>query len=111
MGGYSQPPQVVHQVVHHHHVSQKSAGTAAMFELLFGGIFQTFGIGHIYAGNPGVGIAIMFGYWIIQGINIALMAIFIGFLTWPVCWLLAVVLSTIGAVATVNNRQKQTYYV
>ncbi len=46
-------------------------------------LLQTFGVGHMYSGRMGLGLAIMFGYWVLQAINIALMSVMIGFVTYP----------------------------
>lgn len=40
-----------------------NAGTAAVLEVVFGLFFQTFGIGHMYAGHIATGFLVMFGYW------------------------------------------------
>lgn len=58
-----------------------------------GALFQTFGVGHLYAGRPGTGLALMFGYWTLQAINAALTLVWIGFLTGPLTWLAFMVLS------------------
>ena len=58
------PPPV--QQVHHYYYPQKSGGTAALLEVL-PGLFQIFGIGHLYAGNVVTGLLIMFGYWLVEG--------------------------------------------
>jgi hypothetical protein len=52
-------PQPVQVVVRG---SGRSSGTAAVLEVIFGLFFQTFGIGHIYAGNVGTGLFLMFGW-------------------------------------------------
>jgi len=39
--------------------------------LLGGFFFQTCGIGNLYAGNVGVGIGVMLGYWLLTAINVA----------------------------------------
>src|SRR5262245_30454129 len=55
-------PREVH---HYHHGSGKSGGVAAILEVLPGMFLQTFGIGHMYAGNVGMGLLFMFGYWFV----------------------------------------------
>jgi TM2 domain-containing membrane protein YozV len=75
----------------------KSSGLAVMFELLGGSFLQTFGIGHIYAGNVGTGLAWMFGYWAITFVNFLLCFVIIGFVTWPLCWIAAMIVSSITA--------------
>ena len=80
----------------------KQGSLAVLFELLGGFFLQTFGIGHIYAGNVGVGLAFMFGYWALTAVNFFLCFLFIGFITWPICWLAAMIVSPILA----NNAVK-----
>jgi len=62
-----------------------------------GFLFQTFGIGNIYAGNVGVGLLLMFGYWFVLFVNILLCIILIGFITLPLCWLFMMILSPLLA--------------
>lgn len=90
-------------VVHHHYHPQKSGGTAALLEILPGLILQTFGIGHIYAGNVGTGLLFMFGYWMLAAINLLLCFVVIGFFTWPVCWIAVAIVSTLMAANSVPN--------
>ena len=94
---YPYPPQQVQHVVHHYRTPPKSTGTAVLLEVLPGFFFQTFGIGHIYAGNVGVGLLFMFGYWFIQFINLLLCIFLVGFITLPLCFILAMVISPILA--------------
>jgi len=75
----------------------KNPGLAVAFELIGGSVFQTFGIGHIYAGNVGIGLAWMFGYWAVTAVNIFLCALLIGFISWPLCWVAAMIISSITA--------------
>jgi hypothetical protein len=97
-GGYGYPsPQIVVAV------PQKSGGVAVLLELLPGFLFQTFGIGHIYAGNVGIGLAWLFGYWVLTGINFVLCFVFVGFITWPICWLAAMIISPIMAARAVEQ--------
>ncbi len=91
------PPQQVQHVVHHYRQPPKSPGTAVLLELLPGFFFQTFGIGHIYAGNVGTGLLFMFGYWCVQFVNIVLCFLLVGFLTLPLTFLLAMIISPILA--------------
>ena len=90
-----QPPVV--QYVNYYQSPPKSSGAAVLLEVLPGFFFQTFGIGHIYAGNVGVGLLFMFGYWFIQFINVLLCFLLIGFITFPLCWLAAMIISPILA--------------
>jgi hypothetical protein len=41
-----------------------------------GVLLQTWGVGHMYSGRFGTGIAIMFSYWVLQAINAALVSFF-----------------------------------
>ena len=94
---YPYPPQQVQHVVHHYRQPPKSTGTAVLLELLPGFFFQTFGIGHLYAGNVGAGLLFMFGYWFVQFVNILLCFVLIGFITLPLCFILAMVIAPIVA--------------
>jgi TM2 domain-containing membrane protein YozV len=94
---YPYPPRHVRHVVHHYGTPPKSTGTAVLLEVLPGFFFQTFGIGHIYAGNVGTGLLFMFGYWFIQFINLLLCLLIIGFITLPLTFILATVISPVLA--------------
>lgn len=87
----------------HHHVEEKSSAVAVLLEVLPGLFFQTFGIGHLYAGNTGTGLAFMLGYWAVTALNVGLMFCFIGFVTWPLCWLICLILSPILAAQYCNQ--------
>ena len=100
------PPQ---HVVHYRGAPLKSSGTAVLLEVLPGFFFQTFGIGHLYAGNVGAGLAFMFGYWFIQFINLLLCLVFIGFLTLPLTFILAMVISPITASNAVERKNAVRY--
>jgi hypothetical protein len=78
-------------------VTPKNGGLAVALELLGGSFFQTFGIGHLYAGNVGMGLGLMFGYWALTAINFVLCFAFIGFITWPVTWVVFMIVSAITA--------------
>lgn len=93
---YPQPQHVQH-VVHHYQAPPKSSGTAVILEILPGFFLQTFGIGHIYAGNVGTGLLFMFGYWFIQFINFLLLFVIIGIFTLPLCFILTIIISPILA--------------
>lgn len=71
-------------------------GTAALLEVL-PGLFGVFGIGHMYSGNIGLGLGMMFGYWALQALNIALLFVLVGFVTLPLTALLTLILSPIYA--------------
>lgn len=61
--------------------------TAVALEAVPGTLLWTFGIGHLYAGRVGTGLGIMFGYWALQALNVALMPFVIGCFTAPLTWL------------------------
>jgi len=92
---YQQQP--VQHVVHHYQTPPRSPAVAVMLEFLPGFFFQTFGIGHIYAGNVAVGLLFMFGYWFVAFVNFLLCCLLIGFITWPLCWLATMVTSSVLA--------------
>ena len=103
---YPYHPQQVQHVVHHYQSPPRSAGAAVLLEILPGIFLQTFGIGHIYAGNVAVGLLFMFGYWFVAFVNFLLLFVFIGLVTWPLCWLATMVISSIlaaNAVSRSNN--------
>ena len=81
----------------------KSTGLAVALELLGGLFFQTFGVGHLYAGNVGVGVGLMFGYWALTAINVVLCFVFVGFITWPLTWLAFMIISAITANNAANR--------
>jgi TM2 domain-containing membrane protein YozV len=102
---YQQQPPPQHVV--HHVVSGKNPTLAVILEVGPGFFFQTFGIGHLYAGNTGLGLLFMFGYWALTFVNFLLCFIFIGFITWPICWIAMMVMSPIlasNAAKTANAR-------
>ncbi|MEZ4241485.1 MAG: hypothetical protein R3F59_36115 [Myxococcota bacterium] len=51
------------------------------------GLFGFFGLGHMYSGKVGTGLLIMISYWVLQGINVALMPFLIGWITAPLTFL------------------------
>lgn len=81
----------------------KSAGTAVGLEVVLG-IFQVFGVGNIYAGNIGLGLFFMFGYWLLCVVNALLLTIVIGFVTWPLTWLVMMILAPICAARAATRR-------
>ncbi|HEX8503353.1 MAG TPA: hypothetical protein VF659_22405 [Pyrinomonadaceae bacterium] len=105
---YPQQPPPQH-FVHHHQPPPKSSGTAALLEVLPGLFFQTFGIGHIYAGNVAAGLLLMFGYWLVQFVNLLLCFVLVGFVTLPLCFLLAIIISPITAANAASRRGVAAY--
>lgn len=96
--GISTPPREVH----HHHYAAKSGAVAALLEILPGMFLQTFGIGHIYAGNVLTGLLFMFGYWIVAFVNFLLVFVVVGMFTWPLCWVVTAIVSTVIAANSVK---------
>lgn len=96
------PPSAPQQVHHYYH-PQKSGGIAALLEVL-PGFFQVFGIGHLYAGNVATGLIIMFGYWALSFVNFLLCFVFIGFITWPLCWVATMIISSLTAANACKSR-------
>lgn len=87
----------------------KSSGLAVALELLGGFFLQTFGVGHLYAGNVGVGLGLMFGYWALTAINVVLCFVFVGFITWPLTWLAFMIISAITANNAANRAKGQAF--
>lgn len=84
-------------------IPPKNGGLAIGLELGMGTCFQTFGVGHLYAGNVGMGLGLMFGYWFLTFVNILLCGVLVGFITWPLTWVAFMILSSI----TANNAVKE----
>ena len=70
----------------------------ALLELGGGFFFQTFGLGNIFAGDIIAGITIMLFYWLLCAINFLLCFVLVGFITWPITWLLFAYFSTNRAI-------------
>ena len=103
------PSQQVQHVIHHYQPAPRSAGTAVLLEVLPGFFLQTFGIGHIYAGNVGVGLLFMFGYWFVLFVNILLCLLIIGFITGPLCFLGTMLVSSMLAANAVTRNNAAGY--
>lgn len=86
-----------------HHKAPRSQTVAVLLELLPGFFFQTFGIGHIYAGKVVNGLVIMFGYWLLLFANVILTVFLIGIITLPLCWIMTLIISSILAAQTARN--------
>ena len=81
----------------------RSVGAAIALEIV-PGLFGVFGIGNIYAGSIGVGIALMVSFWVFFWINVLLVFIFIGWVTAPLTWIAYVVAGSILASRAVEKR-------
>jgi len=80
----------------HYYRPQKEVSTAVLLEVI-PGLFGIFGIGHIYTGRVGLGLAFLFGFWAITFINSLLIIVFIGIITTPLCWIATLIVSPIMA--------------
>ena len=83
----------------------RSAGAAVALELVLG-IFGIFGVGNIYAGRAGGGVALMLSFCVLCWINFALIFIVVGVVTMPLTWvayLIAGPLLAARAVETYNT--------
>lgn len=100
-----QPPRQQHYVQHLHYYQPppKSAGVAALLEILPGLFLQTFGVGHLYTGRVALGLLFMFGYWFLTFINILLCFVLVGFVTWPICFVTTMILSPILAAGNASK--------
>jgi TM2 domain-containing membrane protein YozV len=78
--------------------NDRSPALAAFLEIA-GGLFQLFGIGHIYAGHVLRGVIFMALWWLIAAVNAALTLVLIGWITWPICWLVYAAVAALGAAA------------
>jgi hypothetical protein len=82
--------------------------TMGALEFLGGLIFQTFGIGHIAQGKVGKGIIIMLVYWLALAFNIALMSVYIGFVTMPLTWAAFLLISSTDAASSAGDTRLLT---
>ena len=77
---------------------------AILLDVLPGLFFQTFGIGHIYAGRVKTGLAILVSYWVLLAVNAALMPFGIGFITGGLTLLAYLVLVPTDLLGTAPKR-------
>ncbi|MFT6145804.1 MAG: hypothetical protein ACJAZO_002710 [Myxococcota bacterium] len=90
-------------------VLKKGSALPVVLELLGGFFFQTFGIGNLVAGNVGVGLALLFGYWLALFVNLMLTFVLIGFVTLPLTWLAFMIMSPMLANAAVERENRKLY--
>jgi len=81
----------------------KSGTTAWLLEFFFGLLLCTFGVGHIYAGKSDKGLIIMLGWWFILFLHFLLMATGIPFVSLPILWIIALIVSPINAAQSVDT--------
>jgi len=82
------------------HMTKNENAIAIGLEVGPGLLLQTFGIGHIYAGRVGTGIAIMIAYWVLLAINALLTTIWIGFITGPLTLLAFLIFAPTNVIDT-----------
>jgi TM2 domain-containing membrane protein YozV len=76
-------------------MNRQQSMVAVGLEAAPGTLFQTFGIGHLYAGKVGTGLVLMVSYWALQFINMWLIGFFgLGFVTGILTYLGYLVFST-----------------
>lgn len=82
----------------------KSAGIAAILEVV-GGFFQVFGLGNMYAGNIGVGLLFLFGYWFVAAFFFVVSILTCtGWLVLPMLWMTTLIVSICTATASCKGR-------
>jgi TM2 domain-containing membrane protein YozV len=85
-------------------MTRQESMVAVGLEVGPGLLLQTFGIGHLYAGKVGTGLAIMFAYWFLLAVNAFLTTFLIGFVTGPLTWLAFMVLSPTNVLSSAPRR-------
>ena len=81
---------------------QRSAGAAVALEIVLG-IFGVFGVGNLYAGRVGLGIALMVSFWILFWINFLLTFVVIGVVTYPLTWIAFLIIGPVTAARGVER--------
>jgi hypothetical protein len=83
----------------------KSPLVAVLLEVLPGICIQTFGLGHIYAGNTNRGLTWMLCYWCAALVNLLFIFFFgLGLVSWPTTCVLCCVFSSIQVARFCNAR-------
>jgi hypothetical protein len=81
--------------------TEGAASIAILLEILFG-FFGLLGVGHVYTGRIGLGIAAMIGWWIYLGVAITISMLTLGFA--------ACLLGPLGlAIPIISGIQARTY--
>lgn len=75
-------------------MTRQQSMVAIGLEAAPGTLLGTFGLGHLYAGRVGTGLVLMTSYWLLQAINILLMPLMIGWITFALTWLGFLVFAT-----------------
>ncbi|SBT40687.1 hypothetical protein [Micromonospora auratinigra] len=91
---YPVPPVVI--------VPQKSAGAAVALEILLG-LLGIFGVGNLYAGRTGTGVALLLSFWGLFWVNFFLIFAFIGLVTMPLTWIAYLVMGALLAARAVER--------
>jgi TM2 domain-containing membrane protein YozV len=88
---------------------RKSVKVAIALEIVLG-LVGVFGVGCVYAGRVGLGLALMVSFWMLFWVNIVLVVILIGLLTMPLTWIAYVAVSTLLAVRAVKQHNSEALY-
>jgi TM2 domain-containing membrane protein YozV len=83
--------------VHNNYYNTKSVGAAVLLEVIPGVFLQTFGIGNLYAGNIATGIILMVTYWVLTIVNVLLVFLLVGFVTWPLTFIAYLIIAIVSA--------------
>lgn len=99
---YGQPHHATHALVPVPVVLQKSTGVAVALELVLG-LLGIFGVGNLYAGRTGTGLALMFSFWGLFWVNFFLIFVFVGVVTMPLTWIAYLVAGPVLAATGVER--------
>ena len=80
------------------------AGMAATIGFV-GSLFGFNGVGHLFAGEFEDAVRLLLGGFLLHFFNALLMGVLIGFITWPVCYIWLLYVSTAGAHQAVMTRE------
>jgi TM2 domain-containing membrane protein YozV len=87
-------------------VPQRSAGAAVALELVLG-LFGIFGVGNMYAGRAGQGVALMLSFWALFWVNVVLMTFLVGLVTMPLTWIAYMIIGPISAARAVEHHNQR----
>ncbi|MCO8277043.1 hypothetical protein M1L60_41340 [Actinoplanes sp. TRM 88003] len=75
---------------------------AVALEIILG-VFGIFGVGNLYAGRVGLGIALMVSFWALFWVNFLLVFVFVGIVTYPLTWIAFLIVGPIAAARGVER--------
>ena len=84
----------------------RSAGAAVALEIVLG-LFGVFGVGNIYAGKVGQGIALMVSFWVLFWVNVLLWFFVIGIVTGPLTYIAYLVIGPVTAARAVESHNRR----